>query len=236
MGQYLEYDLAPWEWSMIIDVPSEKDYEYEVLFWSIEPVKRMRVPKITIFNQWLDSKTKMACGIYWMTHIVNAQNKISDAVNKIKNIELKPDIIWKEKVLPANPQAEFVWTTLQSNLELFRKLNLITWYAKANKKEEIMDALDHQRYIYTGSQTWNWQAVRENKIYELRTDGKIVGHITARFTYDKDYVFGVNSYWPTNWPFKCPWDIFLNNFFNKYACSDTRDESAFEKFREVYSK
>lgn len=226
----------PEETKLIIDQPRETDYEYETLFWAVEPLpSRMRVPKITIWNQWLEDKTKMACWNYAMTHIVNAQNKISDAVNKVKNIELNPAIIWKEKLLPTNPQAEFDWTTLQSNLDLFMKLWLITWYTKTQNKEEKMDAMYHQRYIFTGSQTGDWLKVRETWIYWIRTDWRIVWHLTAWFTYDRDWVYGINSYGPKNWIVKCPWDLFLNNFFTQYAISDTRDELAFAKFRSVYS-
>lgn len=222
--------------NLILDQPRETDYEYEAVFWAIEPIKkRMRVPKITIWNQWAEVKTRMACWNYAMTHIVNAQNTISDAVNKVNHIELNPWIIWKEKLLPINPDAEYEWTTIQSNLDLFKSLWLITGFAKVKTKEEIMDALDHQRYIFTGSQTWDWQNVRDNHIYKVRTDWKIVWHFTAYFTYDKDFVYWVNSYWPDNWKFKCSWDIFLNDFYTQYAISDSRDEKAFIKFRQIYS-
>jgi hypothetical protein len=226
----------PVETDLIIDQPNATDFTYEALFgWISETkVKRLRVPKIKVFNQWENLKSKMWCWIYWLTHIVNAQNIISDTVNKVKHTELNPFIIWKEKILPVNPKAEFEWTTLQSNLDLFKKLWLITWYARVVSKEEIMDSLDHQRYIYTWSQTWDWINVRNTHIYKLRTDWKLVWHITSYFTYDETYVYWLNSYWTNNGVIKCPWDLFLNNFYTKYACSDSRDETAFIKFRETY--
>lgn len=226
----------PEETKLNIDIPRDTDYKYQAVFGAIEPMKnRMRVPKITIFNQGAELKTKMACGNYAMGHIVNAQNTIADAVYKVKHIELNPWIIWKEKLLPINPNAEFEWTTLQSNLDLFKKLKLITWFTLVETKAEIMDALDHQRYIMTGSQTWDWVNVRDFHIYKLRTDDRLVGHFTSYFTYDKDYVYWVNSYWPKNWTFKCPWNLFLNNYYTKYCISDTRDEKAFSIFRSQYS-
>jgi len=100
-------------------------------------------------------------------------------------------------------------TTLQSNLDYHRRKGNISGYLKVSTKEQIMQAIDMNQYIYTGSQTGDWVSVRNEHIYKLRTDHKIVGHITGYGKYDDEFIFGINSYGKNNGIFKVPWDIFL---------------------------
>jgi len=94
-----------------------------------------------------------------------------------------------------------------------------------------MAAIDANQYIYTGSQSGDWASVRDNHEYKLRTDGKIVGHITAYGKYDSTWIYGINSYGQKNGIFKVSWDIFLNHFFTKYAIFDSSMTEAIAKYR-----
>ncbi len=215
---------------MLIDKPDDRDWQFEVLFWETTDHKPIPFPLITIQNQWAQDITRMACGQYGLVHIINAQDRIANAINKTPKFAIQAIDCWRD-ILLWNPNAEFVGSTLQSNLEWHRKKGNITGYATLETKEQCMQAIDMNCYIYTWSQTGDWEYVRDKHEYRLRTDGKIVGHITCYWKYDKDYVWGINSYWIWNGLFKVPWDIFLNHYFTKYAVLDTSVTDAVAKYR-----
>lgn len=210
-----------------LDQPLETDYKYQEVFWSVvREKKNIPVPVITIQNQWAQPVTRMACGEFWLVHIINAQDKLQSKfqwlgkwLNYFTEINAKKE--WEE-FIKIYPNAEYEGSTLQQNLEFQRKKWNITGYAKVVTKEEIMNAIDSQNYIYTGSTSWDWVSVRDYHIYKLRTDGKKQGHITPYPKYDVNWVWGINSYWPNNWLFFVPWDIFLNHYFTKYAVIDSK--------------
>lgn len=103
-------------------------------------------------------------------------------------------------------------------------------------REEIEHALAHQRYVYTGSGSGDWQAVRDTKRYKVRRDGKFVGHIIAVGSYTREGVLAINSYGPRNGIFFIDWDTFLGHFYTKYAVCDARDEAAFARYRAAIAK
>jgi hypothetical protein len=81
--------------------------------------------------------------------------------------------------------------------------------------------------IYTGSQNGDWNSVRDNKIYRLRTDGRIVWHIFAIVGYNEIGWIAINSYWENNWRFTIPFDL-TDTLFSRYSISDFRDEEVFK--------
>lgn len=208
-----------------LDQPLATDYQYSEVFGTeFYEKKDIPVPVITIQNQWAQNISKMACGEFWLVHIINAQDKLQSKFKWYSKrlsyfMEISALREWKE-FLVLYPNAEYEGSTLQQNLEFQRKKWNITGYAKVVTKEEIMHAMDNQNYIYTGSKNWNWLLVKLNHIYEITT--KISPHITSYFKYNNEWVYWLNSYWPDNWKFFVPWDIFLNNFFTKYAVIDNK--------------
>ena len=169
MWKYLEFDLYPdTEHTLLIDCPSENDYEYDVMFWSVIAKNKIPVPVITIQNQGLKPKTKLACWEYGLVHIINMQHKLQAKFKWFWRwlsyfTELKANKEWDDFCL-VYPNAEFEWSSLQQNLEFQRKRGNITGWAVCKSKEAIMDAIDRQNYIYTGSINWDWVSVRDTKM------------------------------------------------------------------------
>jgi hypothetical protein len=188
-----------------LDIPDERDFQYELLMWSNE-FQKIDFPKITVWNQWLDRKTRMACTRYALWHIVNAQNVINEWVEFLDLYKL-----W-ERYLQINPWAESEWATLQSALQQAKNEWLIGWFFQVKTETEINDALAKWLFVYTGSSNWDWSSVRDSKIYKLRTDGKIVGHA---WIIPKEETL-LNSYWENNGFAKLPKELY-GTTFTKYA-------------------
>lgn len=213
-------EMEPHGTPLELDQPRDTDYEYEEVFWDTEKKGKLNVPLITIQNQWADKFTRMACGQFWLTHIMNAQNKIEYAIKKLPFTEYQAIDFWRE-IVKITPTAEFVGSSLQGNLDFHRKAWRIAWYAKVSTKEQIIAALDAQHYIYTGSYHGDWKDVRSFQRYKIREDGAKVPHITSYFTYVDEGVKGLNSYWKDDGTFIVPWAIFLSSeYFTKYAVID----------------
>ena len=240
MGNANSYDIFPEELEnnhiINLDQPLATDYQYQEVFGSeFYEKKNIPVPIITIQNQWAQNISKMACGEFWLVHIINAQDKLQSKFQWLWKwlnyfTEKKALNEWLE-FIKIYPSAEYEGSTLQQNLEFHRKKWNITGYAVVKSKEEIMHAMDNQNYIYTGSKTGDWNLVRDTHYYKLRTDWRLVGHITSYFKYDVNGVWGLNSYWPNNWKFFVSWDIFLNNFFTLYSVIDAKWATIYQNYR-----
>lgn len=219
-----------------LDQPLATDYKYQEVFWDVViDQNKIPVQVITIQNQGAQPITRMACGEFWLVHIINAQDTLMAKFQwfwKWLNyfIEKKALNEWIE-FIKIYPNAQYEGSTLQQNLEFHRKKWNITGYAVVKSKEEIMHAMDNQNYIYTGSTSGDWNSVRDFHIYKLRTDWKLVGHITSYFKYSNEWVFWLNSYWPNNWIFFVRWEIFLNNFFTKYSVIDSKWATIYWNYR-----
>ena len=75
-----------------------------------------------------------------------------------------------ENYLKVNPKAEKEGATLQSALDQFKELGYITGYSRVTSIEDMKSSLDNLRPIYTGSQNGEWNLVRDEHKYTLRTD------------------------------------------------------------------
>ena len=160
----------PEETTIELDVPDERDYEYEPLFGVTESENyNVFYPK-TVYNQGAKPETKMACSRYGGAHAINAQNRAVAEVDGMRWAEMNPEVMWGN-YLKVNPQAEKEGATLQSALNQYKDLHLITGYAKVVSIEEMKDALMNFRPILTGSQNGDWYSVKTDHKYKLRTDG-----------------------------------------------------------------
>lgn len=188
-----------------LDVPDERDYPYEVLMWS-EEFKKIDFPKIRVWNQGLDRKTRMACTRYGLGHIINAQSILSGWDEFLDLYDF-----WM-RYLVKNPSAEADGATIQSALQQAKEEGLIGWYFQVKTELEINDSLGKWFFIYTGSSNGDWGSVRDSKIYKLRTDGKIVGHAWI-ITGQEELL---NSYGENNGFAKLPKELY-GTTFTKYA-------------------
>jgi len=189
----------------VIDVPDERDYQYETLMWS-EEFQKINFPKIKIWNQGSDKKTRMACTRYALGHIINAQNVINEWIEFLDLYNF-----W-ERYLKKNPSAESEGATLQSALQQAKDEWIIWGFFQVKTEAEINDSLGKWFFIYTGSSNGDWGSVRDSKIYKLRTDGKIVWH--AWIIPEQEKL--LNSYWENNWIAKLPKELYETTF-TKYA-------------------
>lgn len=138
----------PIETNIELDVPDERDYEYEPLFGVTETEEyNVFYPK-TIFNQGAKDETRMACSRYGACHAINSQNRAVAEVDGMRWAEMNPEVSWGN-YLKINPQAKKEGATLQSSLKQFLELRLITGYSKVSTIEEMKDALIHFRPILT---------------------------------------------------------------------------------------
>ncbi len=184
----------PSEGYVMIDDPDPRDYPYEPTFGGIcEPADHMPFPLIELQNQSAHEITRMACGQFALCHIVTAQNKIRAMSDGAEPVEISAKDEW-ERLLQKYPDAQYAGSTLQQNLKHAQTSNHITGYSVVTTKEQIMHALAHQRYIYTGSANGDWRSVRDTKRYRVRRDGKFVGHIIAVGSFTADGVLAINSY------------------------------------------
>lgn len=212
------------------DEPSSTDYEYsEIYFWSTEDAKEVKFLPRTIFNQWAEAITGMACSRYGMTHIVNAQNLyVSEATWK-EFTELNPKPYWLA-YLEENPSARRDGATLQSALTQFKNNGLITGYAVANSVELMKSALRKGHLIYTWSLRGNWNL--PNRIYSEVTDNRTIGHCFPIVGYmdGEDYWIAVNSYGQDNGLFYIPYSL-TDTLFTRYAIVDSKDEEAILSYK-----
>jgi len=104
-----------------------------------------------------------------MVHCINAQNWEVQKKDGMRFLEISGKTMW-EVYLKENPNAESEGATLQSALDQFIENRLITGYSRLKTIEDMKASLNNTRPIYTGSQNGDWQAVRDLKIYKLRTD------------------------------------------------------------------
>ena len=88
---------------------------------------------------------------------------------------VNPKPIWVQ-YLALNRFAQKEGATIQSALNQFLDLKLITGYAVVNTVELMKAALMNGNLIYTGSKTGDWTSVRNTKVYKLRSDSVTVGH------------------------------------------------------------
>lgn len=189
-----------------LDIPDERDYQYGVLMWSSE-LKNVKIkfPNIEIFNQGLKAITKMICTRAGLGHIINAQRML--------NWEAPIDIeaFWL-RYLEVNPTAEKDGATIQSALKQAKDEGLIENYFVVKTETEINDSFSKWFFIYTGSNNWDWAFVRDNKVYRLRSDWRVLWHAFA--LPDKEKL--LNSYWEGNGYVNFPKELYSTTY-TKYA-------------------
>jgi hypothetical protein len=166
------------------------------------------------------------CGI---THISNAMNICEyNSYGRTYN-QLSPELWWLE-YLKENPQAQYEWSSLQNWLKWAKNKELISWYSVVWDIESAKNAIDNNRLIYTGSLNWDWVKVKEQKIYWNKE--KSYWHLFCIVSYNNLWFIAVNSWWPDNWYFLIPYDLW-NTLYTKYVVTDQVDLNVYEKYKHL---
>ena len=192
------------------DIPSGLDRKYEDVVpkyygASTNDARAFLLQRLTAFNQYNNPKTKKGCGRYWLTHTENAMRILEDVEWGTKN-QIDPAwrwIDWNENDRPA--PSRWNWTSLQTNLNIFRNKERISWYAYANSKQEIIRAIDNGHLIYTGTNQCNRAATYKTGIFTPA--GKTTTwHLFAAVEYEDDWLIIRESNWPKRWKVLIKWE------------------------------
>lgn len=187
----------------------------------------MLLPK-DIYNQGLKRVMRMSCTRCSMKHIVDAQNSEVQMRTGKPYEFVDVESIWNEW-LEAHPECENNGDYIQNGPEQFKAKGLITGTSQVFTVDEAKHSIFNRRLIATGSRDGNWQAVRDNKVYEQRTDGKIVGHAFCIVGWDSDGFIAINSYGESNGPFTIPYGLW-DTLYSKTAIHDTTDDKAINDY------
>lgn len=220
-----------------LDVPDERDYQYDELFGSAwEPTNKIVefLPR-EIQNQWIDPLTKMACSRFGIVHAINAQNYAVSKIDGMRFFEISWKWMW-ENYLKTIPNAITDGATLQSALNQMLDVKYITGYScikLANQKADeavinsMKHSLDNTRPIYTGSKLCDWKSVRDFHKYALWTG---YAHIFCIVWYNESSWIAINSYGANNGVFYIPFEL-TGSLFSCYSLSDSRDDEVFYKLK-----
>ena len=176
------------------DEPKETDYIREdIYFGTITPIIREIVDhrKIwTVYNQFINEDTKMACWSYGVIH--------ADNVNEL--------LWWGKEVNPRWHRLEFArihktnkydpikdGSSLQNQLDFAVATKVIWGYYKVNTKNELMEWISKGFMWYTGSTNidWEWTKHSIDNVCVIKSGSP--AHIVCFVGYDKDYLYIRNS-------------------------------------------
>lgn len=176
------------------DAPQETDYiRDDVYFWTTTSVIRPIVDhrKVwTVYNQFINDDTKMACGSYGVIH--------ADNVNEL--------LSWGKEVNPRWHRLEFVrihttskydplvkWSSLQMQLDFAKATGVIWWYYKVTTAQEIMEGISKNFMWYTGSTNIDREATKSSPDNVCVIKSGSPAHIVCFIGYDADHVYIRNS-------------------------------------------
>ena len=215
------------------DNPDERDWDYSAIIgesgWSdIDHIRYLK-DFLYIFNQGADPLTLNSCGWCWLIHNINAQTILSSTEWHTNQISVKSE--WMDYNQTRDESRKYRWTEMQANMKYFiNELKYIAWYWKLNSIEEAKAAIDNRHFIYTWSNNGDWTHVRLKKVYKLRTDKKLVGHLFCIVWYNEEWFIAINSYWSVNWYFTIPYSLY-DTLYSKYAILPAKDLSIVMKYR-----
>ena len=170
-----------------IDVPDERDFDYEVLWEMKELPKKIKLIAKVIQNQKLD------WWIYWCVYY--GWSSWSNITNDYaKNTQ---EISWRDLCKKAvdlgylDPES---WSILINWWKLLKSEKYIEWYFKVSWIENMKQALSNNRILHTWSNKIAWKKMWADNI---AVRGTSYGHCFIIIGYDDDsWVFIVqNSYW-----------------------------------------
>lgn len=177
------------------DEPKETDYIREdIYFGTTKTIIKEIVDhrKIwTVYNQFINDDTKMACGSYWVIH--------ADNVNELLWgwKEVNPRWHWLEfvRVHKTNKYDPIVkGSSLQAQLDFAKNTEVTGWYYRVFTQEEIMEWISKGFMWYTGSTNidWEWTKHSIDNVCVIKKGSP--AHIVCFVGYDKEHVYIRNSW------------------------------------------
>ena len=209
------------------DEPKDTDYiRDDVYFGTTTPTIRDIVDhrKIwTVFNQFINNDTKMACGSYGLIHADNVNELLWG---------------WKE-VNPRWHRLEFVrvyknpeydpivkGSKLQDQLDFARNTEVTGWYYKVFTQEEIMEWISKGYMWYTGSSNIDREATKKSPDNVCVIKSGSPAHIVCFVGYNKDHIYIRNS-WALK-HMKLKWE-YLDQLFSIYMIVPKIEANIFER-------
>lgn len=177
------------------DEPKDTDYiRDDVYFGTTTPVIRDIVDhrKIwTVFNQFINDDTKMACGSYWVIH--------ADNVNELLWgwKEVNPRWHWLEFVRAhkTNKYDPLIkGSSLQNQLDFAQATTVIWGYYRVYTKEEIQEWISKGYMWYTGSSNIDREATKKSPDNVCVIKKGSPAHIVCFVWYDQEHVYIRNSW------------------------------------------
>ena len=221
-----------------LDRPTKQDYQFFIpdSYWAWEPLWR---PKDKIKLQ--DQHQTPACGCFWGYHIVNANNINEDTVNWWNREQITIMNKWNEFCKErwysnhgTDLQTFAAW--MKNKLDIDGYSTISNTLSQEEQVKKIRQALSLWKFIYTGSQHWDWGYAWSTGIYKTRTDGKIVWHLYALvMDVPEKQAFLCPNSWGTDrgedWYFYLPYSE-IKNIYTKLVIFDKDDSGLFLKIKE----
>ena len=177
------------------DEPRDTDYIREdVYFGTTASVIRDIVDNRriwTVYNQFINSDTQMACGSYGIIHADNVNELLSWGK------EVNPRWHWLEFVrVHKTPKYDPLvkWSSLQMQMDFAVATGVIWGYYRVHTQDEVKEALSKWYMIYTGSGNIDREATKKspNNVCVIKPWSPL--HIICIIWYDKSYPFIRNSW------------------------------------------
>lgn len=144
----------------------------------------------TVYNQFVNDDTKMACWSYWVIH--------ADNINELLWgwQEVNPRRHWLEFVkVYKNPDYNPIikGSKLQDQLDFAKDVEVTGGYYRVFTKEEIQEGMSKWFMWYTGSTNIDREATKSSPDNVCVIKSGSPAHIVCFVGYDKDYVYIRNS-------------------------------------------
>lgn len=200
------------------DEPDVRDFEYEIVYGSLEGQQRVKRPKeiVVVFDQFSNLDTHMACTRFALRHINNGQN-IQEHGADFAQVNPREDRL---DYIEKYPDAKYKWSSKQSAMKQAVSDGWISGFTACRTVEQCRDAIDRWKYIYTGSNNGDWVQTIQTGVYSIQKE-KVIWHLFAIVGYNEHWFLGLNSV-RKNPYFHIGYEYF-DTMYSKHAISDAQD-------------
>lgn len=209
------------------DDPKDTDYiRSDVYFGSTASIVKTIVDhrKVgTVYNQFSNKDTKMAC---WSYGVIHADN-VCELLDWWK--EVNPRWHWLEfvRVHKTNKYDPIVkGSSLQAQMDFAKNAEITGWHYRVFTKEEIMEGMSKGYMGYTGSTNIDREETKHSIDNVCVIKSWSPAHIVCFVGYDTDYVYIRNS-WALK-HMKLKWED-IDQLFSIYMIVPKTDANIFEK-------
>lgn len=176
------------------DEPRDTDYIREdVYFWTTSILIKDIVDhrKIwTVFNQFINDDTKMACWSYWVIHADNV-NELLNWWNEVNPRWHRLEFVRVYKTIKYDPIVK--GSRLQDQMDFATDAKVIWGYYRVFTKEEIMEWMSKGLMWYTWSSNIDREATKSSTDNVCVIKSGSPAHIVCFVGYDQDHVYIRNS-------------------------------------------